>query len=89
VGTNKECIYYDCGKTAPREYGEFCSNKKISIGNCEGCDKCVTRIENEALNAVSVLKGYCTETACSKCKIKDIIECTREVIVGIPYEWNA
>lgn len=89
MGTNKECIYYDCGKTAPREYGEFCSLKKRSIGNCEGCDKCITKIENEVLKAVSALKEYCTEAACSKCKIKDIIGCTTEVIMEIPYEWNA
>lgn len=88
MSTNKDCIHYDYGNTAPTEYGEFCSLKKRGIDNCEGCDKCVSSIENEALKAISVIKGYCTESACSECKIKDIIDCTKETLIGIPYEWN-
>lgn len=36
---NRECIHYDYGDTAPREYGAFCKKKKCNIvdANCAEC----------------------------------------------------
>jgi hypothetical protein len=38
---NRDCPYYDWGKTAPREYGAFCSKKKCTIdrANCGECEE--------------------------------------------------
>jgi hypothetical protein len=37
---NRNCKYYDYGRTAPREYGAFCEKKKCGIesANCKDCD---------------------------------------------------
>jgi len=38
-GIKRDCIHYDWGKTAPREYGAFCAKEKTGLKEnmCKNC----------------------------------------------------
>jgi len=44
----RDCIYYDYGDTAPREYGAFCSYKEVCLTKtiCKTC-KLYKKKENQ------------------------------------------
>jgi len=40
MATKPDCVHYDWGDTAPREYGAFCkvTCEALSESTCEGCE---------------------------------------------------
>lgn len=49
MATKPDCIYYDWGDTAPREYGAFCKKTEscLNKNTCENCNSYFKRIDGD------------------------------------------
>jgi hypothetical protein len=71
---NRDCPYYDWGKTAPREYGAFCSKKKCTINRagCGECEEGKNNLKDIVICRVNGLKcSECTPCCSSRHVIAD------------------